>query len=397
MNARLSKRARGAAPSAVREILKVAEQPEVLSFAGGLPAPELFPIDAIARAHAEVLAREGAAALQYSTTEGFAPLRAWIAEHLRVQGIDTDDSRVLITSGSQMGIELATRVLLDPGDRVAVESPSYLAALQVFVSHGVECAAVPADKDGIDVEALAAVHRKRPVRMVYLVPNFQNPTGTTLSGERRQALVELAAREGMMVVEDDPYGALRFEGEQQPALAALDTAEAVVRLGTFSKILAPGLRVAWASGPSDIIRAMTVARQSIDLHSSTLAQRAVAKLLETFDLQAHIGKVRDAYRANRDAMLNALPLHMPSGTTWTRPQGGMFLWVELPRGVFAEDLFPVALEQKVAFVPGSPFFAERPQRETLRLNFSNRPPHLIAEGMARLGRAARSLAAADVA
>ncbi len=389
MSLRLSLRASRVAPSAVREILKVAEQPDVLSFAGGLPAPELFPVEAIARAHAEVLARDGRAALQYSTTEGFLPLRSWICAHLRGQGMDVDEDRTLITAGSQMGIELATRVLLDPGDRVAVESPSYLAALQVFGSHGAECVAVPADEQGMRVDDLERIHRRRPVRMVYLVPNFQNPTGTTLAAERRHALVRFASREGIAVIEDDPYGALRFDGEPAPALAALD-ASVVVRLGTFSKTLAPGLRVAWASGPKDIIRAMTVARQSIDLHSSTLAQRAVARLLEQFDYEAHVQTIRASYRARRDAMLASLQVHMPAGTRWTRPQGGMFVWVELPDGVSADELLPVALQQKVAFVPGSPFFAERPRHETLRLNFSNRPPELIDVGMARLGRVVTS-------
>lgn len=390
MSPALSARAVRLAPSAVREILKVAERPDVLSFAGGLPAPELFPVEAIARAHAEVLARDGAAALQYSTTEGFAPLRAWIVQDLLSQGIPADEEGTIVTSGSQMGIELATRVLLDPGDRVAVESPSYLAALQVFDAHGVEAVAVSADAEGMQVDDLARIHALRPVRMVYVVPNFQNPTGTTMSHERRRALAELAAREGIAVIEDDPYGALRFEGTACPALAALDDAGLVVRLGTFSKTLAPGLRVAWATGPKHVIRAMAVARQSIDLHSSSLAQRAVHALLCRFDYGAHVEGLCAAYGERRDAMLAALATHMPEGTRWTRPEGGMFVWVELPDGLSADELFPVALEQKVAFVPGRSFFAGRARTNTLRLNFSNRPPALIEEGMARLGRVVSS-------
>lgn len=372
--------------SAVREILKVAERPDILSFAGGLPAPELFPIDALADAHARVLAREGAAALQYSATEGFVPLRDWIVARLRAAGIDCDVERTLITTGSQQGIDLAARVLLNPGDRVAVENPSYIAALQVFGGYEARFAAVASDDEGLQVDDLDRQHAAEPVKLVYIVPNFQNPKGTTLSVARRHALVAFAQRHGVPILEDDPYGELRFEGEPLPALAALDDKGVVIHLGTFSKTLAPGLRVAWAIGPLDVVRAMTVAKQACDLHSASLTQRALAALFERFDYGAHVATLRRVYRERRTTMLAALDRHMPPGTGWTQPEGGMFTWVELPGGLRAVDIFEAALAEKVAFVPGSPFYAVEKRHDTLRLNYSNRPPDLIDEGMSRLGR-----------
>ncbi|MEZ4301802.1 MAG: PLP-dependent aminotransferase family protein [Polyangiaceae bacterium] len=396
MSLPLSKSAARFAPSAVREILKVAERPEVLSFAGGLPAPELFPVEAIAEAHARVLAREGSAALQYSTTEGFAPLRAWIAARLGTLGIRAEVERTLITNGSQQGIDLVARVLLDPGDRVAVENPSYLAALQVFTAQGARLAPVASDDEGIRVDDLERVHAKEPVRLVYVVPNFQNPRGTTLTLARRRALVEFAQRHNVPVLEDDPYGALRFEGQHVPSLAAVDDRGVVIHLGTFSKTLAPGLRIGWAVAPPEVFRAMTIAKQASDLHTATLAQRAAAALLETFDYEAHLDHLRAVYGERRKAMLSGLARHMPRGTRWTRPEGGMFTWVELPGGLSADTLFAPALAEHVAFVPGTSFYAERPRHDTLRLNFSNRPADKIEEGLARLGRVvARAQARAE--
>jgi 2-aminoadipate transaminase len=285
-------------------------------------------------------------------------------------------------------------VLVNPGDRVAVESPSYLAALQVFAGYQARFTTVPSDDEGMQVDALEALHRRAPLRLVYLVPNFQNPKGTTLSPARRHALVDFARRHGVAILEDDPYGELRYEGQALPPLAALDDAGMVVYLSTFSKTLSPGLRLAWATGPAEVIHAMTVAKQAADLHTASLTQRAVAALLETFDYEAHLAELRRVYGARRDAMLDSLARHMPSGTRWTRPAGGLFTWVELPGHLAAEDLFDAALAEQVAFVPGSPFFADHPRHDTLRLNFSNRSEAHIDEGMARLGRvAAQALAA----
>ncbi|WP_375773535.1 PLP-dependent aminotransferase family protein [Archangium gephyra] len=372
--------------SVTREILKVAERPDVLSFAGGLPAPELFPVEAIAQAHAEVFAEEGRAALQYSTTEGYGPLREWICSHLGGQGLHATTEQVLITNGSQQGIDLVAKVMLDPGDVVVVENPSYLAALQTFSGYEASYAVVGSDDQGMRVDELEGLLRGgRKPKLIYLVPNFQNPTGTTLSLERRHALVRFAQRHRILILEDNPYGELRFRGSHLPSLASLDTEGVVITLGTFSKTLAPGLRIGWAVGPCELIRPLTVVKQSADLHTATVAQRATARLLSRFDYNANLDKLRAVYGERCQAMLASLEKQMPRGTRWTQPDGGMFVWVELPRGMSADTLFPQALEKRVAFVPGSPFFAAEPRSEFMRLNFSNRPPELIEEGMRRLG------------
>ncbi|MFM2151761.1 MAG: hypothetical protein RL199_196 [Pseudomonadota bacterium] len=386
MTLTLAHRASSLQPSAVREILKIAERPDILSFAGGLPAPELFPVEAITKAHASVLATEAAAALQYSSTEGYLPLREWIATRLARLGIETDSDRTLITSGSQQGIDLAARVLIDPGATVAVEDPSYLAALQSMRSFGARFLPVPSDDDGMQVEWLEERAERENVRVVYLVPNFQNPRGTTLSAERRRRLVALAARLNIAIIEDDPYGELRFRGESIPPMASMDDAGVVVRLGSFSKTLVPGLRIGFATGPQHLIRAMTVAKQASDLQAGTLAQRVAVRLLESFDYDGHIATLRRTYGERRDAMLAALERHMPPEAHWTRPDGGMFVWLTLPSGMRTEDLFPAAIAEKVAFVPGSGFFAGEKKYECMRLNYTNCAPALIAEGMARLGR-----------
>lgn len=386
MTLALARRTRGITASAVREILKVAERPDVLSFAGGLPAPELFPIEAIARAHATVFAREGAPALQYSTTEGFGPLREWIAADFHRRGVEASAGTVMMTSGSQQGIDLVARVLLDPGSVVVVENPSYLAALQVFAGAEARIVPVATDDQGIDVAALAKVLAREPVRLVYLVPNFQNPRGTTLSAARRHALMSLVQAHQVPVLEDDPYGALRFRGESLPPLAALDESGLVISLGTFSKTLAPGLRLGWLHAAPALLKHLVVAKQASDLHCGSLTQRAVAELLATFDFEAHLATLRSVYGERCDAMLAAIEASFPRGTRFTRPEGGLFVWAELPGDVDTEVLLRHAVDEKVAFVPGAPFFASAPRRNTLRLNFSNRTPELIREGMGRLGR-----------
>ncbi|MBM7119227.1 PLP-dependent aminotransferase family protein [Archangium primigenium] len=382
---RLAQRMSRMKPSAVREILKVAERPDVLSFAGGLPAPELFPVEAIAQAHAEVFAEEGRAALQYSTTEGYGPLREWIAAWLGGHGQRVSADGVLITNGSQQGIELVAKVMLDPGDLVVVESPSYLAALQTFSGYEVSFLVAGSDDDGMRVDELERLCAARKPKLIYLVPNFQNPKGTTLSLERRRALVRFAQHHRILILEDDPYGELRFRGEHLPSLASLDDEGVVVGLGSFSKVLAPGLRIGWMVAPREVQRAATVVKQAADLHTATVAQRATARLLSRFDFQGHLAHLRGVYGERCEAMLGALERHMPAGTRWTRPDGGMFVWAELPAGLNADTLFPLALEKRVAFVPGTSFFAAEPRHEFMRLNFSNRPPELLEEGMRRLG------------
>lgn len=379
-------------PSAVREILKVAERPDILSFAGGLPAPELFPSEAIAQAVSDVCRQNAAAALQYSTTEGYTPLREWIVARLRRQGIDASLDNTLITSGSQQGIDLAGRVLLNAGDRIAVEDPSYLAALQAFGAYEAQFVCIPSDDDGMQVDVLER-EAARGLTAIYIVPNFQNPKGTTLSLERRHKLIAIATKHNIAIIEDDPYGELRFRGEALPSLASLDDQGVVIRLGSFSKTLAPGLRIGFATGPRDAIRAMTIAKQAADLHTGSLVQRAAARLLETFDFEGHLAILRTAYGARADAMLLALDKEMPAGASWTRPAGGMFIWLALPKGLAALDLFPAAIEEKVAFVPGNGFFAGAKQPQFMRLNYSNCSEANIGIGMERLGRVvARAIA-----
>nr|WP_228531009.1 MULTISPECIES: PLP-dependent aminotransferase family protein [Myxococcaceae] len=377
--------------SAVREILKVAERPDILSFAGGLPAPELFPVDAIARAHADVLATEGAQAMQYSITEGFLPLREHISALLAQRGISASPERILVTNGSQQGIDLVGKVLLNAGDRVAVENPSYLAALQSLGGYEVQFDPVPSDAEGMQVEALEAMLKgPTPPRLIYVVPDFHNPTGRQLSLARRKRLVQLAQTYRVPILEDDPYGELRFTGQALPKLAALDDQGVVIYLSTFSKTLAPGLRVGWMVAPPSLLKGFTIAKQASDLHTGTLSQRAIARLLQTFDYAGHIGMLRQVYGERCNTMLESLTEHMPAGSQWTAPAGGMFVWVEFPEGLSADKLFHAALAQKVAFVPGSPFFAGPSNGRFLRLNYSNRTPELIREGMARLGRVTRA-------
>ncbi len=381
--------------SAIRDILKVTERPDIISFAGGLPAAELFPVEALAQALADVLAREGGAALQYSTTEGFVPLREWLCDRLERRGLRCEVDQVLITSGSQQGIDLVSKVLLDPGDAVLLENPSYLAALQTFGGFEARLVLVGSDEQGMDVdEAERVLEHERP-KLIYVVPDFQNPRGTTLSLDRRRKLLELAGRHRVPILEDDPDGELRYRDEPIPPLAALDEDGLVVHLGTFSKTLAPGLRLGWAVAPKPLVRQLTVAKQASDLHTSTLSQRAVTRLLEHFDYDGHLRMLRQTYGRRCDAMLEALARYLPASTRWTRPDGGLFLWVELPEGVTAEALLEEALKQKVAFVPGAPFFAANPNHRFARFNFSNRPPEGIEEGMRRIGRALEALAGAS--
>jgi len=380
--------------SAIREILKVTERPEVISFAGGLPAPEVFPVAELARAHAEVFAEEGAQACQYSTTEGWRPLREWIAERMRRRGAaDAEASRVLVTSGSQQGIDLVAKIFLDPGDVVIVEDPCYLAALQVFKGFEAELVAVGSDDEGMRVEEVErALNRApRPPKFVYVVSQFHNPKGTTLSLERRRRLLEVARRFQLPVVEDDPYGELRYSGAPVPPLAALDDEGLVIYLSTFSKTLSPGMRVGWAHASREVFGALVRAKQAADLHTNTIQQRAAARLLAAFDFDAHVERIKAVYRGRRDAMLAALEEHFPPGVRWTRPDGGLFLWVELPEGARAEDLFERAIAERVAFVPGAPFFVGGGRHNFMRLNFSNSTPALIEEGVRRLGGLLREM------
>src|SRR5689334_47453 len=360
--------------SAIREILKVTEQPEIISFAGGLPAPELFPVAEIAEAHTDVFADEGPAALQYSTTEGWRPLREWIAGRMRRRGIDTIADRTLITTGSQQGIDLVGKIFLDRGDTVVVESPCYLAALQAFSGYEAGFISVDSDDRGMCVDQLENILRFSSPKLIYIVSEFSNPKGTTLTADRRKTLIELSARYRIPILEDNPYGELRYSGAEPNPLAALDRDGLVIHLSTFSKTLSPGLRLGWLNAPEEIFHTLVVAKQAADLHTSTVEQRATARLLETFDYDGHVDQLRSVYGERCKAMLTAMERYFPCEVKWTRPDGGLFLWVQLSDNLNADEIFAEAIAEHVAFVPGTSFFPCETKRNFMRLNFSNQKP-----------------------
>ncbi|MFG2453048.1 PLP-dependent aminotransferase family protein [Streptomyces sp. NPDC048512] len=381
----LAARATAIEGSPVRDILAVTARPEVINFAGGLPAPELFDAAGIAAAYRDVLAEEAARALQYSTTEGEPVLRTALAARTAARGLPTGPDDVLVTTGSQQALSLLATALLEPGDTVLVESPCYLAALQAFAFAGARVLAVPGDEDGIDPEALdTLVARERP-KLLYTVPTFQNPTGRTLPAERRAAVARVAATRGLWIVEDDPYGELRFEGERVPWIASHEGAgDRTVLLGSFSKVMAPGMRLGWLRAPAALRRACAVAKQAADLHTPTVNQLAAARYLADQDLDAHVARVASVYRERRDAMLAGIGDALPAGSTWTRPEGGMFLWARLPEPYDTTALLRAVVEHGVAYVPGAPFYAGTPETSTMRLCFVTQTPDEIAEGLRRL-------------
>jgi 2-aminoadipate transaminase len=385
-SAPVAARLRGVASSPVREILALTERPGVLSFAGGLPAPELFDQAGLSAAFAAVLAPDRVGrSLQYSTTEGDPELRRRIAERLTGRGLPTEPDELLITSGSQQALTLIASVFLEPGDRVLVEDPSYLAALQAFQLAGAVPIPVPCDEDGIDPEAVERLVAEHRPKLLYTVPTFHNPTGRTLTEERRVALAEVMERTNLWAIEDDPYGELRYAGSPATPLAAIPgAAERTMALSTLSKVAAPGLRIGWVRTPPGLRSPLTIAKQAADLHSSTVDQAATAHWLAHVDLDAHLERLRGVYRERRDAMLAALPAALPAGSTFNRPDGGMFLWVRLPDGLDATELLPRAIAQDVAYVPGAPFYAGKVEPATLRLSFTTHSPDEIRDGLGRL-------------
>ncbi len=392
---RFAQRTQRMASSAIRELLKLTEQPDIISFAGGLPAPDVFPLDEFRDACIRVLRDMGPIALQYGTTEGYVPLREMIARHSARYGIEVSTANILITSGSQQALDLLGKIFINPGDRILVEEPTYLGAIQAWIPYGAEFVTVPVDQDGIRVDLLEEALRTGP-KFMYILPNFQNPTGNTLSLERRKKLIELADRYGVPIVEDDPYGQLRYEGDHLPSLVMLDGQVRedcrveyrgnVIYLSTFSKTLAPGIRLAWVIAPPVVIRKLVQAKQGADLHTSTFNQLVAYDVARGGYLDQHIRLIRKVYKERLDTMLASMDGYFPPGVEWTQPKGGLFLWGVLPEGVKAADVLKLAIEQKVAFVPGSPFYALGGGENTMRLNFSNATPEKIREGISRLGK-----------
>ena len=380
--------------STIRELLKLTEQPDIISFAGGLPAPEVFPVEEFAAACDRVLLLHGAQALQYGTTEGYLPLREQIARHTNRYGIQVAPDNILITSGSQQALDLLGRIFINRGDRILVESPTYLGALQAWNAYGAEYVPVPIDKQGMNTDYLENALRTGP-KFIYVLPNFQNPSGVTLSLERRQIVVELADRYGVPIIEDDPYGQLRFEGDHLPSVVSLDDRFRqnggnvyhgnVIYCSTFSKILAPGLRLAWIVAPTEVIQKLVHAKQGADLHTATFNQLVAHEISRGGFLDEHIKLIRKVYRERRDVMLAAMDRYFPPEVDWTQPAGGLFLWGTLPEELSAEVLLKDAVEQKVAFVPGGPFHPRGGGKNTMRINFSNASPEMINEGIRRLG------------
>ncbi len=386
----LSERARKLTSSAIREILKVTERPEVISFAGGLPAPATFPAERMREAADRVLRDAPDAALQYSATEGFLPLREWIAERYKVRA-----TQVLITTGSQQALDLLGKTLIDPGSRVLVETPTYLGALQSFSMYEPRYVQVASDDAGMVIEALTP-ELTQGARALYAQPNFQNPTGRRMPVERRRALADFARTSPFPVIEDDPYGALNYQGEPLPTMLSM-APDHIVHLGTFSKVLSPGLRIGYVIAPESLHVKLVQAKQATDLHTPSLTQRIAYEVIRDGFLDQHIPSIRELYAAQCDAMLGSLAAHMPEGVTWNRPEGGMFVWVQLPKGIDSMTLLEAAIAQHVAFVPGAPFFADHAQANTLRLSFVTVPPEQIEIGVARLGALLRERLGAPAA
>lgn len=384
-------RLRGVVSSPVREILALTQRPGVISFAGGLPAPELFDHEGMRRAFAAALDEEHAAeALQYSTTEGDPRLRERLAWLHTDRGLRTNADDVLVCAGSQQALTLVTAALLDPGATVLVEEPSYLAALQAFELAGANVVPVACDDDGLDPDALAAAAAAKGPVALYTIPTFHNPTGRTLPPDRRAAVATAAADHGFWIIEDDPYGELRYSGEQPRPIGGYDGAtDRTIALSSLSKVLAPGLRLGWIRMPPELKPALVVAKQASDLHTATVTQAAAAHWLTHADWDANLERLRAAYGARRDALLAGLADALPEGSTWNEPAGGMFVWAQLPDGHDADRALESALEHDVAFVPGWPFYAGEPDRRTLRLSFTTHTPDEITEGLERLRAALR--------
>ena len=381
--------------SVIREILKVAQSPEVISLSGGWPEADLFPTEQLQEVAAHVMRETPREALQYGLTDGSIGLRQLLAEQMQAQGVPAGPENILITSGSQQALDLLGRILLDEGDCVIVEAPTFLGAVQSFKAYGPRFVPLPLDGDGACVELLPELISRHKPKLMYLLPTFHNPAGVCLSLERRRRAVEIASEMGVPIVEDDPYGQLRYSGEPLPTLAALDSARCsahgprlgntVIYLSTFSKTLTPGLRVAWAVAPVDVVQQLVMAKQGADLMTGSLSQEIAAEFIRRGWLPGQVARIRDTYRLRRDAMCAAIDDFFPSEASYYRPEGGLFLWVTLPEGLDATALLAEAAVHQVAYVPGQPFFVDGRGTNTLRMSFASVPPETIREGVRRVG------------
>lgn len=377
--------------SEIREMLKLVNRPGIISFAGGMPAPELFPVDQVAEASKNVLEENGRTALQYSSTEGYPHLREQIVVRmLHKEKIHTDPDHVLITAGSQQGLDFSARVFLNKGDVVLLESPSYVGAINAFKGCEPKYVAVPTDEDGMIPEELERILSKTPnVKMIYVIPNFQNPTGRTWNMERRLKFMEVINRYEIPVIEDNPYGELRFEGEALPALKSLDEKELVIYLGSFSKILAPGYRIGWVCASKKILEKYNFMEQAASLQASSIGQMEISKWMDLFDLDAHVSKITKVYANRRTVMVEALSQALPDSCSFTRPAGGLFTWITLPPHMDAKVLQVECIKKGVAFVPGEGFFPNGGHKNTMRMNYSCMPEEKIIKGVQILAETIR--------
>jgi 2-aminoadipate transaminase len=380
--------------SAIRELLKITRQPDIISFGGGLPAPDTFPVEELEEISCQLLREKGAIALQYGPTEGEIALREEIAKWMAREKATVKPENVLVTSGSQQGLDIIAKIFLDPKDIIIVELPSYMGGLQAFSAYRARMVGVPQDNDGMRMDllekALAKLTTKgRKPKFIYVVPDFQNPSGVTMTLERRKRLLELARKYEVPIIEDSPYRDLRFVGDSVPMIFSLDKENYVIALGTFSKLLCPGLRLAWITAPVEWIEPMAVAKQSMDLSSPVFTQLMVAEYLKRGLLPKQVERVCRLYAGKREVMINALRRYMPKGVEWTEPEGGLFLWVRLPKKMDADALFPKAIENKVAYVIGSAFHCNGKGQNTMRLNFSYPSEEQIEEGIKRLAKMIR--------
>ncbi len=399
---RYARRSEWMSSSIIREILKFAERPDIISLAGGWPDADLFPVKEMDEIVHDALMHNAGPTLQYGVTEGYKPFRTALVKQMAERGITIDEDNLLVTSGAQQALDLVGRLLIDPGDTILVEKPTYLGAIQAWRAYGARFATIDLDDGGMRTDLLEEAIREHQPKFIYTLPNFHNPAGVTMSLERRKQLVALANSYAIAIVEDDPYGQLRYEGDHLPPVVALDAASNnspgekylrgnVIYAGTFSKILAPGLRLGWIVAPPEAARQLVRAKQGTDLHTSTLSQMIAYQFCERGLLPAQVERIRETYRIRRDAMLEALQEYFPPGVRWTRPEGGLFLWVMLPEGFDSIQLLQETLEKdKVAFVPGTAFYTDGSGHDTLRLTFASSAPEVVKEGVKRLGRAIAS-------